>query len=71
MGNLVEQYPIELMAVNIILSPPPEPGDLTPAVADTKNEPFSKNELDSYHNASFVDDDGICAIHDHIVPALH
>jgi hypothetical protein len=70
-GTLVEHYPIEKLAQTIILPPPPEAGDLTPAVADAKNPPLSLNEQASYHNASFVDDNGVCATSEKIVDALH
>jgi hypothetical protein len=70
-GNLTDDYPLHAMATNIILSPPPEPGDLTPAVADAENSPLSPTEKASFHNASFVDDNGVCATRSNIVPALH
>ena len=55
----------------IELPDPPNKEDLTPAVADTINQPFSLTKQQTYHNTTFVDDNGICAIKDKIVAALH
>jgi hypothetical protein len=70
-GNLTEAYPIQDMAATIQLPDPPEVTDLSPAIADAKNPPLSEEEQDNYNNASFVDDNGICATRDTIVAALH
>jgi hypothetical protein len=70
-GTLVEHYPTEQLAKTIILPPPPQVGDLTPAVADAKNPVLTPEEQANYHNASFVDDNGICATRERIVDALH
>jgi hypothetical protein len=37
------------------------PEELTPAIADTSNPPLSTEEQAQFHNASFDDDNGICA----------
>ena len=70
-GSLVENYDIHEQASAIHLPPPPDPEDLTPALADSLNPPMSEEEQQNYHNASFVDDNGVCAVRDRIVAALH
>jgi hypothetical protein len=41
-----------------------------PALADSLNPPLSETEQANFQNASFVDDNGICAIASKIVRAL-
>jgi hypothetical protein len=69
-GMLAENYEVEDQAKYIELPPPPAPGELKEAVADSKNPPLTETEQQNYNNASFVDDNGICAIRDRIVAAL-
>jgi hypothetical protein len=70
-GTLVEHYPIEQLAAEITLPPPPEVGTLSPAIADAMHGPLTIDEQACFHNASFVDDNGICATRENIVHALH
>ena len=70
-GTLVDHYPLEQLATEIILPPPPDPRDLSPAIADTMHGPMTAEEQACFHNASFVDDNGICATRENIVAALH
>jgi hypothetical protein len=55
----------------IQLPPPPDQGELTAAIADVKNPPLTVQEQQNFQNASFVDDNGICAVRNQIVAALH
>ncbi len=70
-GSLVDNYDLHHQATNIGIPPPPDPRDLTPAIADDLNLPLDAAEQENYHNATFVDDNGVCAVRDKIVPALH
>ena len=70
-GTLVEHYPLERMATDIKLPPPPKAKELYPAVGDAHHGPLTLNETASFHNASFMDDNGICATRERIVEALH
>jgi hypothetical protein len=70
-GSLVENYDIHHQAKNIEIPPPPNPEDLALAIADDLNLPLDEDEQKNYHNATFVDDNGVCAIRDRIVSALH
>ncbi len=70
-GTLVEHYPLEALAAKIELPTPPKKEDLVPAIADAIHQPYSPAEQATYINATFVDDNGICAIQDRIVSALH
>ena len=69
-GTLVENFALHPQARDIEIPLPPTPGELTPAIADALNPPLSADEQQTYHNASFVDDNGICATRDRIVSAL-
>jgi hypothetical protein len=55
---------------DITLPDPPEQNDLTPAIADAKNPPLSMSDQENFNNDSFVDDNGVSAYRDRIVPAL-
>ena len=70
-GTLVEHYPLERLAYEIQLPPVPDANDLYPAVSDACHAPLTESEQASFHNASFVDDNGICATRERIVDALH
>ncbi len=70
-GTLVEHYPLENLATEILLPPPPELSELYPAVADACHGPLTLDEQASFHNASLADDNGIVATRDRIVDALH
>jgi hypothetical protein len=70
-GALVENYPLQTLASEITLPEPPAPTDLVPAILDAENQPFTVGERGIYRNATFVDDNGICAIRDRMIPALH
>jgi hypothetical protein len=70
-GTLVENYPLEALATTIELPALPRKADLVPAIADDIHQPYTKQEQTLYINATFVDDNGICAIRDQIVSALH
>jgi hypothetical protein len=61
---------VEDQAQHIELPPPPEPGKLKGALADSKNPPLMEEEKQNFHNASFIYDNSICAIRDRIVAAL-
>jgi hypothetical protein len=69
-GTLVENYPLHPQAKDIQIPPPPDPCDLTPAIEDKMNPRMTLQEQENFHNASFVDDNGICALRDRIVAAL-
>jgi hypothetical protein len=69
-GSLVENYALHPQARDIKIPPAPDPSILTPAIADEMNPPLSEEEQQNYHNASFVDDNGVCAIRDRMVAAL-
>ena len=70
-GSLVENFDTHHQAKHIEIPLPPNPLDLTPAIADNLNLPLSDDEQNNYHNATFVDDNGVCAVRDKIVSALH
>jgi hypothetical protein len=70
-GNLTAEYPIQDLAATIQLPDPPEAHGLSPAIADAKNPPLSKEEQENYNTTSFVDDNGVCATRETIVAALH
>jgi hypothetical protein len=70
-GSLVENFDLHHQAKEIQIPPPPEPADLRPAIADDTNPPLDADEQRNYHNATFVDDNGVCAVRDRIVSALH
>jgi hypothetical protein len=70
-GTLVEHYPLERLAYEIQLPPVPDDDELYPAVSDACHGPLTEDEQAGFHNASFVDDNGICATRDRIVDALH
>jgi hypothetical protein len=70
-GTLVKNYPLETLAATIELPAPPKQEDLVPAIADRIHQPYTEEEQATYINATFVDDNGICAIRDRIVSALH
>jgi hypothetical protein len=70
-GTLVENYPLHQLAATIEIPEPAEPEELTPAIADAIHRPLTMAEQQTYHNATFVDDNGICAIRNKIVSALH
>ena len=70
-GTLVEYYPLQELASSIEFSPPPALGALAPAIADDIHTTLSQEEKQIYHNATFVDDNGICAIRDRMIAALH
>jgi hypothetical protein len=67
----VENYPIQELASTITLPEVPTPADLVPAMSDNKHSALSLDEQQIFHNATFVDDNGICAIRERIVSALH
>jgi hypothetical protein len=69
-SDLHMKYPLPDLAKNIALPPIPTTLDLTLAQADAKNLPLSLDEQKSFHNDSFVDDNGLCAIRDNIITAL-
>jgi hypothetical protein len=69
-GDLTSTYAIHPQAANIELPMSPELGTLTPAVEDTLNLPLSPEEQENYHNATFVDDNGIAATASRIINAL-
>lgn len=69
-GKIVENYELHPQARDIEIPPPPHPDELVPAIADDKNPPMTAEEQENYHNASFVDDNGICALRDRIIAAL-
>jgi hypothetical protein len=70
-GSLVENFDLHPQAKEIQIPPPPEPADLRQAIADDKNSPLDADEQQNYYNAKFVDDNGVCAVQDLIVSALH
>jgi hypothetical protein len=70
-GTLVENYPMQEMAMNIQLPAPPTETELVPAVQDGKNLPFTNSHQQLYYNATFVDDNGVCAVRDRMISALH
>ena len=55
---------------DITLPEHPESTDLTPAIADAKNPPLSTTEQENFNNDSFVDNNGVSAYWDRLVPAL-
>ncbi len=55
-GTLMENYPLHPMAAEIELPELPDPSELVPAIADTKNPPLTEEEQQTFHNATFVDD---------------
>jgi hypothetical protein len=63
-------YPIHSLVQNITLSEPPDSTDLIPAIPDARNLPMSIIEEQTFNNDSFVDNNGVSAYHDKIVPAL-
>jgi hypothetical protein len=58
------------LAADIQLPDPPSHSDLNPAIADTLNPPLTSEEQANFNNASFVDDNGICATPDRIHQTL-
>jgi hypothetical protein len=62
--------PLHLLTANITLPELPDPQDLTPAIPDAQNMPLSLVERENFNNDSFVDDNGVCAIQERIIPAL-
>ena len=70
-GSLVENYDLHPQARDIELPLPPNPADLRLAIEDDKNPPLNAEEQKIYHNATFVDDNGVCAVRDRIISALH
>jgi hypothetical protein len=68
--DLHTKYPLYPLVNDITLPEPPAPTDLTPAIADAKNPPLSPLEQENFNNDSFVDDNGVSAYRDRIVPAL-
>jgi hypothetical protein len=70
-GTLLENYPLQPLAQNIQLPPKPLAHELVPALADKINTPLTMAEQKIFHNATFVDDNGVCAIRERIIPALH
>ena len=69
-GDLHVSQPLHSLTANIRLPELPDPQDLTPAIPDAKNMPLSVFEQENYNNDSFVDDNGVCAIQERIIPAL-
>jgi hypothetical protein len=69
-GDLHTKYPIHSLVKDISLPEPPDPEELTQAIADAKNLPLSESEQQNFNNDSFVDDNGVSATSDRIVPAL-
>jgi hypothetical protein len=69
-GDLHLHQPLQALTANITLPEPPSPQDITPAIPDGKNLPLSLIEQENFNNDSFVDDNGVCAIQDRIIPAL-
>jgi hypothetical protein len=63
-------YPLQPLAEHIELPAEPDPAILVPALADALNHPLSSVEQHQFNNDSFVDDNGISAIRERIVPAL-
>jgi hypothetical protein len=63
-------YPLHHLAADIQLPDPPLPADLFPAVTDGLNPPLTAEEQAIFHNASFVDDNGVCATADRIHQTL-
>ena len=70
-GTLVEYFSMERTAYEIQLPPVPADDEMYPAVSDACHGPLTEDEQAGFHNASFVDDNGICATRDRIVDALH
>jgi hypothetical protein len=70
-GSLVENFDLHPQARDIEIPSPPDPTELSPAIADEQNPPLNAEEQQNYHNATFVDDNGVCAVRDRIVSALH
>jgi hypothetical protein len=68
--DLFRSYPVHPLAADITLPVPPDPRDLVPAVPDAWNRPLSNTDEQSFNNDSFVDDNGVSAYHDNIIPAL-
>jgi hypothetical protein len=61
-----------LTASAIIPSPPANISELiTPAISDIYNPPLSKEEAANFSNCTFVDDNGILAVHHNMRAALH
>jgi hypothetical protein len=69
-GSIHEEYQMHQMVSSMTLPLPPAMAALTPATADALNMPMSLEEQENFWNSSFVDDNGICAISDRILPAL-
>jgi hypothetical protein len=70
-GDLTTDYDLHPQATNVVLPEPPEPSELTPAVADAKNPPMTEAEQEQFQNSSFLDDNGICATAGRMIQALH
>jgi hypothetical protein len=64
------RYPLQDLAKHVTLPEPPDPVDLTPAIADARNLPLSSLEQQNFNNNSFVDDNGVSATQGNIIPAL-
>ena len=68
---MVENFDLHPQARDIEIPTPPNVADLTPAIADDIHLPLDELEQQTYHNATFVDDNGVCALRHKIVSALH
>jgi hypothetical protein len=69
-GNIVDNYKLHHQARDITFPEPPNPINLRRAISDPKNLPFNATEQLNYHNATFVDDNGVCAVRNSMISAL-
>jgi hypothetical protein len=71
--DLVSSFDIPFLAASAVIPYPPANlvELLTPAISDRHNQPLTEEEAANFSNCTFVDDNGILAIHSVMRTALH
>jgi hypothetical protein len=59
------------LAAAACLPPEPLPGELAPAIADSRNRIMTAEECALHSNSCFVDDNGVLALRSRIHQTLH